>query len=263
MKNELLIGHPHLAGKITWYVHGKWEYTDGRRHYDLQIDHNQIVYKLAGKSKVNIGDDSFDAYGGLIFITSKGHYNRHFFDTDVIGDSIDIFFDTDIELPKSVQIFDARKNPRLRELFLSLHKIHEKKKDGWYYKCSSIFYEILYEVSRLNSDYVPLSRMEQLRPAMEYLMEHCFDFGFNCDILAEKCGMSYTYFKKIFNICYKMSPIKYVAMLRMIRAGELLNSGEFTCAEISEMVGYQSNYYFSRIFKSYYGMTPTEYKKSR
>ncbi len=262
MKNELLIGRPKLAGTVAWYVYGRWEYTDKRRHYSHEVEYNQMVYKLGGESKVTIGDDSFDAYSGLIFITPKGHYDRHYFDTDVIGDSIDIFFESDIELPKSVQIFDARSNPKLRELFLNFYKTYERQRNGWYYKCSAIFYNIIYEISQMNSDYIPLSRMEQIKPGIEYLNEHCYDTDFTCEILAEKCGMSYTYFKRIFNICYKMSPIKYVIMLRMTRAAELLNSDKYTCTAISEMVGYQSNYYFSRVFKSYYGCTPTEYKKN-
>ena len=58
-----------------------------------------------------------------------------------------------------------------------------------------------------------------------------------------------------------MSPIKYITMLRMNRAAELLMQGKLKIGEISDMVGYQNSYYFGRVFKNYFGCPPSEYKK--
>jgi two-component system response regulator YesN len=45
-------------------------------------------------------------------------------------------------------------------------------------------------------------------------------------------------------------------------ARELLKTTTTKIAEISSMAGFESAEYFSSVFKSKYGMTPTQYRKS-
>ena len=45
----------------------------------------------------------------------------------------------------------------------------------------------------------------------------------------------------------------------MKKAVGILKSGEYKVAEISEMLGYSSNSYFSIQFKKYTGYSPSEY----
>ncbi len=53
----------------------------------------------------------------------------------------------------------------------------------------------------------------------------------------------------------------YLNQLRIEAAMNLLKTTEMNINEISEMVGYNSQHYFSRIFKKYTGHVPTEYRK--
>ena len=50
-------------------------------------------------------------------------------------------------------------------------------------------------------------------------------------------------------------------MVRLNKACVLIKTGDYSSGEISFMVGYNDSNYFSKIFKSYLGMTVTEYKK--
>lgn len=45
------------------------------------------------------------------------------------------------------------------------------------------------------------------------------------------------------------------------RASELIRQGPYRIYEISYMLGFENAYYFTRVFKRYLGMTPTEYQK--
>lgn len=49
----------------------------------------------------------------------------------------------------------------------------------------------------------------------------------------------------------------------MRKAAELLKENQYTMAEIAYMVGFSDPHYFSKSFKSYWGMTSTEYAKIR
>ncbi len=49
----------------------------------------------------------------------------------------------------------------------------------------------------------------------------------------------------------------------MTKAGELMSDDTLTVAEVSYMVGYDDPYYFSKSFKSFYGVSPTQYRKGQ
>ena len=58
-----------------------------------------------------------------------------------------------------------------------------------------------------------------------------------------------------------MSPIKYKNYLLMKKAAELLHTGELTAEQIAVELGIDDPYYFSRLFKSFYGVPPGKYKR--
>jgi AraC-like DNA-binding protein len=53
----------------------------------------------------------------------------------------------------------------------------------------------------------------------------------------------------------------YVNRTRIANACRLLLCSDKNIREISEVVGFKSQYYFTRNFKKEIGLTPTEYKK--
>jgi len=60
----------------------------------------------------------------------------------------------------------------------------------------------------------------------------------------------------------RTSPREYLATLRMNKAAELLCGG-FGVTVVAASVGYPDVFSFSRAFKNYYGLPPTEYVKTK
>ena len=56
-----------------------------------------------------------------------------------------------------------------------------------------------------------------------------------------------------------MSPIKYIIMLRMRRAVELLEKRTFSISQIAYALGYKNQFYFSKEFKRFFGVQPSKY----
>ncbi|WP_138494476.1 helix-turn-helix domain-containing protein [Paenibacillus pinistramenti] len=54
----------------------------------------------------------------------------------------------------------------------------------------------------------------------------------------------------------------YIARIRVERAQKLLVNPNLRMVQIAEMVGYQDEKYFSKVFKKITGLTPNEYRKS-
>ena len=58
-----------------------------------------------------------------------------------------------------------------------------------------------------------------------------------------------------------MTPGQFVASLRIERAKNLLSFTNTPVGEVGALCGYPDSVYFSRIFRSHTGMTPTAYRR--
>jgi two-component system response regulator YesN len=79
-------------------------------------------------------------------------------------------------------------------------------------------------------------------------------------MLAESCGISETYFRKLFQRVYGLSPMDYITNQRISYARELLTNTGLSVEDISYDSGYKDPTYFCRIFKKATGMSPSEYR---
>ena len=78
--------------------------------------------------------------------------------------------------------------------------------------------------------------------------------------IATACISCKTKLTDVFNKYTQMSCMKYFTNLKMERARQLLISGK-SCVEASEMLGFSSQAYFSKCYKLYYGVVPSNTHK--
>ena len=78
--------------------------------------------------------------------------------------------------------------------------------------------------------------------------------------IAKACISCKTKLTDVFNKYTQMSCMKYFTNLKMERARQLLISGK-SCVEASEMLGFSSQAYFSKCYKLYYGVVPSNTHK--
>ena len=71
--------------------------------------------------------------------------------------------------------------------------------------------------------------------------------------------MNPAYFSSSFKKYTGSSFIHYTMELRVRRAKELLKEGK-KVSEIAQLLGFHDTRYFTRTFKKYAGVTPSEYK---
>ncbi|MBX4149104.1 AraC family transcriptional regulator [Paenibacillus lautus] len=78
--------------------------------------------------------------------------------------------------------------------------------------------------------------------------------------LAERLGTNTRRLQRGFNARFGHSPLEHLIEIRLKRAKKLLKKSELPISNISEEVGYPDSYYFSRLFKKYVGMSPSDYR---
>ena len=97
-----------------------------------------------------------------------------------------------------------------------------------------------------------------LRARVEsYVMRH-LDGNLTMQLVAESVGLSYSYFSSLFKQTVGLSFSDYLLQVRMDEARRMLQAGHLTIQEISFRVGYRSAKHFSRVFRGYFGMTPSQ-----
>lgn len=93
-----------------------------------------------------------------------------------------------------------------------------------------------------------------------YVMEHVEE-NIKLDDIANEVHISRDYIGKLFKQKTGSNFIDYVTKVKMEHAKYLLGTGEYKNYEVSEKLGYSSSDYFCRLFKSYTGHTPIEFRK--
>lgn len=92
-----------------------------------------------------------------------------------------------------------------------------------------------------------------------------FNENYNRDISIEEYassrGMSVSWFIRNFKKYTGQTPMQFIVSLRINNAQILLETTEYSINEISSIVGYENQLYFSRLFRKQKGYSPTEYRK--
>ena len=83
----------------------------------------------------------------------------------------------------------------------------------------------------------------------------------NIDVIASQFGMGRTNFYRKVRELMGMSPNDYLRKCRMERAAALIKDTNMPIAEICAQVGVPDAQYFSRVFKTFYGVPPSTYRE--
>ena len=79
--------------------------------------------------------------------------------------------------------------------------------------------------------------------------------------IAEACNCSEANLSRLFRKTFKSAPIDYFIHLKMQEACKILLHSKLRIKEVSQKLGYDDPYYFSRIFTKHIGLSPVNYRK--
>jgi AraC-like DNA-binding protein len=115
----------------------------------------------------------------------------------------------------------------------------------------------------LQAHFAPCDRKDPLRwtlpgHVLDRLRKHIasnLDQNLSLSMLARSASLSPSYFGQLFRAATGLAPHLYVTQKRVMRAKELLATGNYRVAEVSELVGFSEphrmNYHFRRLLNTY------------
>lgn len=81
----------------------------------------------------------------------------------------------------------------------------------------------------------------------------------NQNEVAEVFAISPTYISRLFSDYNDMGFSEYVNYCKIKEAKKLLASGEYKVYEVADLLGFESSFYFSKVFKKVEGISPTDF----
>lgn len=222
---------------------------------------NLLVLRTAGSVRFVFPEHSFDMHtGDIIFLPHGSRYDL--ISTDSPSHYVSIRFEGIISDPTPF-VYSIADFPEFTELKNNLADMWKFGEPADHYRCYSIIYNLFTYMKNIdNRTYADKKNFNIIAPAVSYLKKHIYDSNLKIEKLIQLCGVSGTYFHKIFLANYSMSPQKYILRKRLSQAKSIIDSGDFdNISEIATTVGYNDPLYFSRAFKKKYGVSPLNYAK--
>ncbi|MFP5112425.1 response regulator transcription factor [Bacillaceae bacterium C204] len=142
---------------------------------------------------------------------------------------IDLFFDESGNFR-----LEDYKQRKIREIAIFLKKV----KKGTLQKQSNIIYDI------------------------EKYLQANFDRDVKLQEISEQFYISREYISRKFKQEFNVNISDYIVKFRMKKAKSLLKNSQLKIYEIANMIGYQDDKYFRKVFKKVEGITPNEYRES-
>lgn len=231
-------------GKLNYNYHNK-------RHSDC------FVYVKSGSAQYIFDDYSLVTKAGdILFLSKDSRYKM-----TVYPDYKFIYIDFDFEksdFPRKCEVF-SNLSPETENLAIKLFKIWIKKNPWYFAEILSMLYTIYFQcIKSCEKKYSPSSKI--ISNALDYIIENYTNPNLTLNTISSHADVSEVHLRRLFQSALNISPLKYITNLKIKKAKEMLENSNYKISEISSICGFSNPYYFSRIFKSQTGMTPTDYK---
>jgi len=224
--------------------------------------YHSFIIRVSGSREYNFDDRTLIQNTGEVIFLPKGcaYDYKNATDDTILGIVINMEGDFGEVEPKIYSLKDFYETDYFMYHFVDLWKLGNNAEK---YKCMSLLYDLLAHISNLeNLAYHDKKHFFVIEPAIKHLKKNIYNCSLKTDELHKLCGISSTYFRKIFISKFGTSPKNYITEKRVLQAKSIIDSGDFsTVKELAFAVGYKDPLYFSKVFKKHYGISPVNMNK--
>lgn len=147
-------------------------------------------------------------------------------------------------------------------LYEDILKFAEQERSGYQQMISGIVLHILGSVhyKEKNNSFTNTYIIDKINEA-RILMKENLEHPLSPEEIAEKLGLGYSWFRRMFKEYTGVSPAQYQLQQRLLRAKELLTSTSKNISEIAYELNFENSGQFATFFKKKEGVTPSEFRE--
>ena len=240
----------------TWRPKGRLDY--------------QLLYIVSGKGHFYFhGEDRVVYAGRMVLIQPRQEQRYEYFGEDKPEVYWVHFTGSDVKnilrsynIPMDDPIFYSGASSTYSYLFKEMIHELQKCKTGYEDLLAMYLRQIFLLVQRTRQEERPTVStyiQEEMEFARRYFNEH-YNEPISIQEYAESRNMSVCYFQRNFKQIVKHTPMQYLLTIRVNNAASLLETTDYSMAEIAAIVGYEDPLYFSRLFRKIKGVSPRDYR---
>lgn len=149
---------------------------------------------------------------------------------------------------------------QILNLFDRLFLLFEREDFGFQRTASALCLQLMAELYNLKAGGLNVAEMNTMVNQTKSIMYDHIDSSIKLKLIAKQLGVSYSKFRLDFKKQTGVSPLQYFLSLKIERAKELLLATNKTQKEIAFELGFESDFYFNRIFKKKTGISPGKFR---
>lgn len=259
-----------INAKLLYITSAKYE---GDWHSTVHIHHfTELFYVTQGKGRFVVENTSFQVTEDDLVIVnpniehtevSLGSSPLEYIVLGIEG----LTFSSDIkELDNNYNIYNYKQSKQEILFYLqALLQEVENKESNYQSVCQNLLEVLIVNMVRRTNYTLSISSSKKMNKECatikRYINTH-FSETITLDQLAELTYMNKYYLVHAFKKYVGVSPINYLIEKRIQESKNLLETTNYSISQISNLIGFSSQSYFSQSFKKNTNQTPNEYRKS-
>lgn len=124
-----------------------------------------------------------------------------------------------------------------------------------------LFSELIPYTRNMDSDAVGQVKQNTIKKALNFIELNYYN-DIDVDLLCRHLNISRSHFSRSFKSKVGVTIPEYINKIRIQRATLLLRNTDLNINEIAKSVGFDDQFYFSRIFSKIEGVPPAQYRKA-
>ncbi|MBQ8321662.1 MAG: AraC family transcriptional regulator [Clostridia bacterium] len=251
-----------------------FEHYDTAPHIHSEIE---ILYIKSGSAQVFVSDQKITANAGDIILVNPMEVHSVIADRDVPYHQRCVCFDTSL-LPDNVladelvsgESFadnlykaDYAVTTVISECFEKLFSAVSNNSDTLLFE-SAAYVSLVFAAIKKHGHIKKRKQKGQKvifsSMIQGYLSEH-FSEAITSEDAARELFYTQSYFCRLFRENFGVPFLEYLSMYRISKAKMMLSDGNAKISQVAEQVGFLDHSYFSRCFKRFVGVSPSEYQR--
>lgn len=225
-----------------------------------------FVFPLAGSAEYHFDDTPYPIGSGTVIHGPADSTMRKRVVGDRSWEFVSVLYETyneprGIKLAKTHFSLSTGQSPCLHDLLHQIHSTSDRPGMLSVFQVDTLFRRVLEETFLCARKQTRYGAQELFEAVSEYIHAHYMD-DLTVSSLAHQNGVNENRLFYVFQKYAGMGPGDYIRAYRLNRARDLLVTSSLPVGTIAAQTGYPDPLYFSRVFKKYFGVSPSKFRNN-